>query len=152
MFDRILNIFMSGMAIGTRDIVSKFLNHLRITNTGLYLGACKISMIESFYKNSKRLKTRIYFRKQLLHRYLTHSTKIKVFIKDFFGKCDQIRRKRKLLKYTSVIRKSPLELEWIWHRWYPLSANPTKWSNTLKQFVCLSWIVWVFNHFMELAL
>ena len=67
---------MSGMAIGTRDIVSKFLNHLRITNTGLYLGACKISMIESFYKNSKRLKTRIYFRKQLLHGYLTHNTNI----------------------------------------------------------------------------
>ena len=35
----------------------------------------------------------------------------------------------------------------------PLSANPTKWSNTLKQFVgnlpnCLS----VFDHFMGLAL
>ena len=36
----------------------------------------------------------------------------------------------------------------------PLSANPTKWSNTLKQFVgklptnCLS----VFNHFLGLAL
>ena len=36
----------------------------------------------------------------------------------------------------------------------PLSANPTKWSNTLKQFVgnlptnCLS----VFDHFVELAL
>ena len=36
----------------------------------------------------------------------------------------------------------------------PLSANPTKWSNTLKQFVdilptnCLS----VFDHFMNLAL
>ena len=36
----------------------------------------------------------------------------------------------------------------------PLSANPTKWSNTLKQFVgkmaanCLS----VFNHFVGLAL
>ena len=36
----------------------------------------------------------------------------------------------------------------------PLSANPTKWSNTLKQFVgklptnCLS----VFGHFMGLAL
>ena len=35
----------------------------------------------------------------------------------------------------------------------PLSANPTKWSNTLKQFVgnlptnCLS----VFDHFMNLA-
>ena len=37
---------------------------------------------------------------------------------------------------------------------FPLSANPTKWSNTLKQFVrnlptnCLS----VFDHFMNLAL
>ena len=37
---------------------------------------------------------------------------------------------------------------------YPLSANPTKWSNTLKQFVgnlptnCLS----VFDHFVGLAL
>ena len=32
----------------------------------------------------------------------------------------------------------------------PLSANPTKWSNTLKQFVgnCLS----VFDHFVTLAL
>ena len=36
----------------------------------------------------------------------------------------------------------------------PLSANPTKWSNTLKQFIgnlptnCLS----VFNHFVGLAL
>ena len=36
----------------------------------------------------------------------------------------------------------------------PLSANPTKWPNTLKQFVgklptnCLS----VFDHFVELAL
>ena len=36
----------------------------------------------------------------------------------------------------------------------PLSANPTKWSNTLKQFVgklptnCLS----VFDHFVKLAL
>ena len=36
----------------------------------------------------------------------------------------------------------------------PLSANPTKWSNTLKQFIanlltnCLS----VFDHFVELAL
>ena len=32
----------------------------------------------------------------------------------------------------------------------PLSANPTKWSNTLKQFVgnCLS----VFDHFEKLAL
>ena len=32
----------------------------------------------------------------------------------------------------------------------PLSANPTKWSNTVKQFVgnCLS----VFDHFVKLAL
>ena len=32
----------------------------------------------------------------------------------------------------------------------PLSANPTKWSNTLKQFVsnCLN----VFDHFVKLAL
>ena len=36
----------------------------------------------------------------------------------------------------------------------PLSANPTKWSNTLKQFVGKSrQIVWsVSNHFMELVL
>ena len=40
-------------------------------------------------------------------------------------------------------------------RWFvnPLSAKPTKWSNTLKQFVdkllnCLS----LFNHFVKLAL
>ena len=39
-------------------------------------------------------------------------------------------------------------------RFNPLSANPTKWSNTLKQFVgnlptnCLS----VFEHFVKLAL
>ena len=40
------------------------------------------------------------------------------------------------------------------HKFNPLSANPTKWSNTLKQFVgkltmnCLS----VFEHFVGLAL
>ena len=40
------------------------------------------------------------------------------------------------------------------YKFNPLSANPTKWSNTLKQFVgnlptnCLS----VFDHFMNLAL
>ena len=44
--------YMSGMAIATQDIVSQFLNHSRITNTELYLGACKISMIEFFYRNS----------------------------------------------------------------------------------------------------
>ena len=39
-------------------------------------------------------------------------------------------------------------------RFNPLSTNPTKWSNTLKQFIgnlstnCLS----VFDHFMKLAL
>ena len=31
----------------------------------------------------------------------------------------------------------------------PLSANPTKWSNTLKQFVAF---LSVFNHFVGLAL
>ena len=35
----------------------------------------------------------------------------------------------------------------------PLSANPTKWSNTLKQFVSNSqWIAWVFDHFVGLTL
>ena len=56
MFDRILNIPMSGMATATQDIVSQFLNHSRITNTELYLGACKISMIESFLQ--KQLTTK----------------------------------------------------------------------------------------------
>ena len=38
----------------------------------------------------------------------------------------------------------------LFHSLNPLSANPTKWSNTLKQFLtnCLS----VFDHFMNLAL
>ena len=48
-------------------------------------------------------------------------------------------------------------LELIWYEMYwldPLSANPTKWSNTLKQFVgnlptnCLI----VFDHFVKLVL
>ena len=35
----------------------------------------------------------------------------------------------------------------------PLSANPSKWSNTPKQFVgCYRQIVWVFDHFVGLAL
>ena len=36
----------------------------------------------------------------------------------------------------------------------PLSANPTKWSNTLKQFVscCRQIVLSVFDHFMGLAL
>ena len=35
----------------------------------------------------------------------------------------------------------------------PLSADPTKWSNTLKQFVGFCWrIIWVFDHFVGLAL
>ena len=36
----------------------------------------------------------------------------------------------------------------------PLSANPTKWSNTLKQFVgnLLTNYLSVFDHFMNLAL
>ena len=34
----------------------------------------------------------------------------------------------------------------------PLSANPTKWSNTLKQFVGKLQIVCVFDHFVGLAL
>ena len=35
----------------------------------------------------------------------------------------------------------------------PLSANPTKWLNTLKQFAgCCQRIVWMFDHFMGLAL
>ena len=43
---------------------------------------------------------------------------------------------------------------WVGFCLNPLSANPTKWSNTLKQFVgnlpmnCLS----VFDHFVRLAL
>ena len=46
-----------------------------------------------------------------------------------------------------------MESKLIWD-FNPLSANPTKWSNTLKQFVrnlpknCLS----VFDHFVKLAL
>ena len=35
----------------------------------------------------------------------------------------------------------------------PLSSNPTKWSNTLKEFVGKSRrIVWVFDHFVNLVL
>ena len=36
----------------------------------------------------------------------------------------------------------------------PLSANPTKWSNTLKKFVGNSWLIaWVcVDHFLRLAL
>ena len=42
----------------------------------------------------------------------------------------------------------------MWNKFNPLSANPEKWSNILKQIVgnmptiCLS----VFDHFMDLAL
>ena len=45
-------------------------------------------------------------------------------------------------------------MKWVESELNPLSANPTKWSNTLKQFVgklptnCLS----VFDHFVKLAL
>ena len=51
-------------------------------------------------------------------------------------------------------KKIPLDLFWKSKLLNPLSANPTKWSNTLKQFVgnlptnCLS----VFDHFVRLAL
>ena len=44
--------------------------------------------------------------------------------------------------------------EYTFESFNPLNANPTKWSNTLKQFVrnlptsCLS----VFDHFVKLAL
>ena len=50
----------------------------------------------------------------------------------------------------SLLKKDRLILQYS----YPLSANPTKWSNTLKQLVgnlptnCLS----VFDHFVKLAL
>ena len=52
----------------------------------------------------------------------------------------------KLLRNISLKPQSPADVN-------PLSANPTKWSNTLKQFVgnlptnCLS----VFDHFVKLA-
>ena len=55
------------------------------------------------------------------------------------------------LKY-SVFQKAILQI--IFSNFNPVSANPTKWSNTLKQFVgklptnCLS----VFDHFVGLAL
>ena len=45
-------------------------------------------------------------------------------------------------------------MKWVESELNPLSANPTKWSNTLKQFLgklptnCLS----VFDHFVKLAL
>ena len=42
---------------------------------------------------------------------------------------------------------SPYECSIQCSNFNPLSANPTKWSNTLKQ-VCLS----VFDHFVKLAL
>ena len=52
------------------------------------------------------------------------------------------------------ISKGFLHSEYVSIKINPLSANPTKWSNTLKQFVgklstnCLS----VFDHFVELVL
>ena len=44
----------------------------------------------------------------------------------------------------------PTVIDCLGMSYNPLSANPTKWSNTLKQLAtnCLS----VFNHFVKLAL
>ena len=60
----------------------------------------------------------------------------------------------KIRRQSSLILKNVLSLLKYLLNFNPLSANPTKWSNTLKQFVgnlptnCLS----VFDHFRNLAL
>ena len=57
--------------------------------------------------------------------------------------------KKRVKRFCKIYKKAPL-FEFLFN---PLSANPTKWSNTLKQFVgkltnCLS----VFDHFVGLVL
>ena len=43
-------------------------------------------------------------------------------------------------------------LKWV-NSFHPLCVNPTKWPNTIKQFVGCCWrIVWVFDHFVGIAL
>ena len=65
-------------------------------------------------------------------------------IKNFFSKYYQIRRKlwslsmkksltKNLTKNNFCVVSSAVSLTWIHIN--PLSANPTKWPNTLKQFV-----------------
>ena len=51
-------------------------------------------------------------------------------------------------KGSAIILKPLLPKEnlriWTWHNLDPLSTNPTKWSNKLKQFVgCSQQIVWI---------
>ena len=41
--------------------------------------------------------------------------------------------------YTQVLIHIPIENIWILDPFNPLSANPTKWSNTLKQFYGNNW-------------
>ena len=62
-------------------------------------------------------------------------------IKDFFSKCDQIHRPVTKFTFTEEILN-------------PLSANFTKWSNALKQFVgnLPTNYLSVFDHFVRLAL
>ena len=63
---------------------------------------------------------------------------------------DSVVRSSSYLSRLNMIDDSEVRIA----QFNPLSANPTKWSNTLKQFVdnfptnCLS----VFDHFMKLAL
>ena len=57
-------------------------------------------------------------------------------------------------RYESKYRNTKKIRKKLWRFFNPLSTNPTKWSNTLKQFAgnlptnCFS----VFDHFMKLAL
>ena len=63
-----------------------------------------------------------------------------------------------LISKEQKIISKPKIVQWVvnfrWNHFNPLSANPTKWSDTFKQFVgklptsCLS----VFDHFVGLAL
>ena len=41
--------------------------------------------------------------------------------------------------YTQVLIHIPIENIWILESFNPLSANPTKWSSTLKQFLGNNW-------------
>ena len=110
-------------------------------------------------------------KRQLSKSYPTAQKK-KFSIKYFFSKCDKIRSF--LQNWSHLLNKSLMEnlifcavslAFWslgiaakfyflILSKFNPLSVNPTKWSNTLKQFVgilptnCLS----VFDYFVGLAL
>ena len=80
-----------------------------------------------------------------------------IFVEKWLLEGISFRLKRKFSAVTellSSILKNEILKASIFCQHNPLSANPTKWSNTLKQFVgklptnCLS----VFDHFVKLAL